>query len=397
MTLRQWNTVVTSAVALIGSYCVPAVAAPIQLPGGIDFIPAVILEYQYDDNVTRAAVDQTASRVIASRSEFVFEAHHNADSYRLNYAVDHGEYLDSEADSYTDQELSFDSKWEFNSYQRAELHASVGDAHEGRGSGFSLGIGDQLDEPDQYVARDVNALLGYGPESSRLRFELLVGADSRDYEGRETRARDRGSYYGRLSAFFALGGKSELVTEAVHKEINYVSPEAGAAPLDSRETDYLLGINWESAKTSCRLRGGSREKEFDDPARHRFSGPRWLVALQWMPLSYSQLDLATERKTDEMQGSGDFIDVTTHSFNWQHNWSERVSSSLSYAVDQRQVEGRGDVQRNEDRERGNVALSYQMRRWLSLSAGVQVQQQDSIIKELNYDRNISYLGFTVSL
>ncbi|WP_323846383.1 outer membrane beta-barrel protein [Microbulbifer magnicolonia] len=372
--------------------------AAIHLPAGIDFSPSALVEFRHDDNITNASIERVQSWVVTSRANMLFEAKHDADSYRLEYAVEKGAYLDSKIDNYLDHDLLGGAKWELSDTVRLAVDGRHQSAHEGRGSNFSQGIGAELEEPDTFLLSDVSVSLSYGPDTSPVRLDTSLGADRLDYYGGiRTQDRDRRSAFGALTLRFKTGAKTELVGEVSHRSFKYEFLAPGQQTLDSTESDYLVGLNWEGAKTVVRIRGGVRSKQFDSDQRADFSGARWDGSIAWKPRTYSTIEVASDRRTEEVQGEGDYIDIVSHSLSWNHEWSDLISSEILHSLDQAEYSGELGIPRDEDYQRSTVSLSYRMRYWLALSIGYERQQQDAVDARLNYDRNISYIGFKLSI
>ncbi|WP_193162900.1 outer membrane beta-barrel protein [Microbulbifer hainanensis] len=375
----------------------PFASAAVELPAGIDLSPELSMTYQYDDNVTNSADGIIESWVIATHAALNLEAIDQVDKYRLSYSADHGEYQASDEDTYTDQTLSVSADWNINSRMRTALSAGIEDAHEQRGTGFSQSLGNQIAAPERFIARDISGLVGYGPDSSRLRFEITLGTNTKKYDGAENRQRDRGSDYGGISTYIAAGGKTELVAEIKQRRINYDVLADSGSQLDSRETGYLIGVDWQSAKTALKLRIGHLNKKFEDVEREAFSGPSWKATVEWKPLSYSTLALSTERKTDEMQGFGDYLNVITNSLGWAHQWGNHFSTDITYTQENRDVEGAVDVDRRQKLKAADLVLNYRVNYWLSFMAGIDHRQLESNNDSLDYQRKLTYIGFNVAI
>ena len=111
-------------------------------------------------------------------------------------------------------------------------------------------------------------------------------------------------------------------------------------------------------------------------------------------LSDSAFDFITSRRSDETNGSGDFIDVATYSVAWKHAWMDRLSSTLSYNYDDNDYEG---SPREEKTNSAGLRVNYQMHRWLDLNAGVTYTDQDSNVAGFDYERTVFSIGVQASL
>lgn len=375
----------------------PAVASSVKLPAGIDFMPTVTADFLYDDNVTNASGDQVESWIVIGASEFLFEAKDKVDTYTFKYGIEKGVYLNSNEDNYVDHDISLGGDWELNSRQRISLDGSYHHGHEERGSGFSRGFGERLLEPDKFSESDVATTFAYGSEETRISMDALLGINYLDYSGIVKSDRNRSSKYGIVTMFASVSGKTDLVAEIGHWRIAYDERRLPDETLDSNETDYLVGVDWKGAKSEASLRMGSRTKRFDSPGRENYTGARWSVTLRWKPLSYSTLELQSERKTEEVQRAGDFVDVTNNAVSWGHQWSGRLSSDLAYGLEKSDYRG-ADINRDQESQRVvDLTIRYQLRRWLVMRGGHTRKINGASDELFSYQRNISYLGLSVSI
>ncbi|WP_346839083.1 outer membrane beta-barrel protein [Microbulbifer sp. SAOS-129_SWC] len=380
-----------------GSALADSEAAAVKLGNGIELTPSLNVDFQNDDNVTNASSSQIESVVTLVNPNFQLSAGNDVSDYNLTYSLEKGAYFDSSADNYLDQTVSGEGNWELNERNHFSLAGSYLAGHEARGTGISQGFGNLLDEPDTYKENDVHGLYSYGAEGAKGRIDVTVGSGNHNYDGNELRVRthDRGTNYGTLGFSYNAGGKTRLLAEASLRDIAYDYTAPGVAPLDSTETDFLVGISWEgTAKTTGRIKVGASRKAFDSAARGESTMPSWEVGVGWTPRTYSTFDLSTKRHSQETNGAGNYIDVQTYRLGWTHEWAERLSTEVAYAHTNNQYEG---VQREENIDNTSLEANYVMRRWLSLRAGVSLDKQNSNQANFDYDKNLTYIGFELTL
>ena len=371
-------------------------AASVELGNGIEFTPSVTLGLVHDDNVANTEVDPIESWVTVLTPSFVLSAGDGVSEYSLGYTLSRGQYQDTDEDDYTDHALEADASWILTARNRFALGASYVDEHEERGTSFSQGFGDLLDEVDRYTETDAHGVYTFGAEGARGNIELEAGISEREYD--DTLAvvsRDRDMGYGSARFFYNTGGKTRLLAEVNRRNFDYVTEVAGTARLDSTETDLLVGVTWEgTAKTTGSVKVGSRRKQFDDGALEDATSPAWEIGVRWQPLTYSAFELSTERGFEEPRGAGDFAVVNRHSLGWGHSWAERFSTEAAYFVQETEYEG---IDRNDDFNGASVRFNYEMRRWLTVSAGVTTSDRDSNIDGLGADRTITSLSLQATL
>lgn len=382
-------------VLLIGT--ASAMASPIRLPSGIDFTPTVSADFLYDDNITSASAGEIESWIVIGASEFLFEANDKADTYTFKYGVEKGAYLDSSKDNYVDHDVNLGGDWELNSRQSLLIEGSYRLGHDERGSGFSRGFGKGLIEPDKFSESGLSTTFTYGSEETRISMDASLGVNNLNYSGLAKADRNRSNKYGGVALFVRLTGKTDVVAEVGHWRIGYDNQRVAQPTLDSRETDYLVGVDWKGSKSEANLRVGLRTKQFEDPGRENYSGSRWSATIKWRPVSYSTLELSSERKTEEVQRAGDFVDVLSNAVAWHHDWSDRVSSEIGYGLEKSGYRGAGTSKDEEKYRLLNLSIDYQLRRWLTMRGGHTRIVNGAYEDILRYQRNITYLGLSVSL
>ncbi|GAA5525035.1 hypothetical protein Maes01_01595 [Microbulbifer aestuariivivens] len=379
-------------------------AAEIDLGNGIVLTPMLELGLAYDDNVVHTETDTIDSWVTELRPSFVLSAENDFSEYALSYTAARGEYKDSSDDNYTDHMLEAAAQWELNSLHRVGIAAAYEDVHEERGTGFSQGFGTLLAEPERYSVNDFSGTYRYGAESARGNIELEAGTRSKDYDptqyidgvqGNNALAslRDYDTDYGSARFFYNTGGRTRLLLEANRSLVNY--DVAGTSSRDSTQSSVLLGVSWEgSANTTGTVKVGARSKNFEDASREDFSAPAWEVGVTWEPLTYSTFQLSTARRFEEAQGEGDFTDVEEFAASWSHTWLERLSTDLSFYHQNMGYEG---TERTEERNGASLKVNYEMRRWMTLTAGYTFDNQNSTLPGYDNDPTVFSLGARFTL
>ncbi|WOX04846.1 outer membrane beta-barrel protein [Microbulbifer pacificus] len=381
-----------------GSAWAQSEAASVKLGNGINFTPTLSVDLAQDDNVTLSETDKVESLVAKVRPNFLLTAEDGVSAYSVSYALAKGEYFDSKDDNYLDHFLDGDAFWELNFRHRLALHGSYTNGHDARGSGFSLGRGDLLDEPDRYHSSDFGAVYSYGAESAKGQIDIELGTADLDYAGGvRTRERDRGTGYGGITFNYNAGGKTKVLAEITRREVTYDYTAMDAESLDSAEMNYRAGVTWEgTAQTTGRVKVGLRTKDFDSSTRDDFSGAGWEAGVRWVPLTYSAFDFSTARRSRESWGDGDFIDVQNYAVTWHHSWAERFSTQLTFDHELNDYRG-VETDREETVNSSQLRMSYQMQRWLSFSAGVSLSDQDSTREGFDYEKNLTFIGIQASL
>ena len=374
-------------------------AAPIALPWGIDLTPSLDSQISYDDNVTSSATDDIESwlRVISSTMEFAVD--NGVDFYSLVYTAETANYLSSRQDDYVDQILTAAASIELSRATSLAIDGSIQAGHEDRGTGFTMGNAGQLDGPDEFLDRQVGVTLDYRPESNPFVAGLLLATQDREYEEFLAQpGRDRKNDTAGMNAGFRIGARTTVLTEIVYSEFDFVFDPGATGDsfrgLDNQQIDYLVGIDWSSAKTDVNLRFGERHKGFSETGPEDFVGPTWQLRMAWSPVTYSTFSFVSSRQTTEPRALADFVDTKSNSLTWNHNWSSQFSSAISYG---QQVDDYYGIDQVDRRQSSSLSLNYSARGWLTFQAGINHVDQDSSLERLRFQRNISFIGFSVSL
>ncbi|SDJ66588.1 outer membrane beta-barrel protein [Microbulbifer yueqingensis] len=369
--------------------------ASMDLGNGVQFTPTVNLDFVHDDNVALSDEDPIESWATILTPSFLLSAENDKSAYALGYTLSTGKYQDSAEDDFTDHFLDAGAEWQFNARNQLELSGSLADTHEKRGTGYSQGYGELLDEPLRYKEADINGLYTHGTDTAKGNLELQLGKRSRNYDESELDFADRDTTYAVGRLLTRVGSRSSFVLEARQREIAYDAPMIIGSSLDSSETDLLAGMEWRgSAMVTGSAKVGVRRKKFDEAGRDDYSTPAWEVGLRWNPLSYTVFEFGTERRFEEPRGTGDFAVVEEHSIAWGHSWADRFSTEVAYFAADTDYEG---IDRDETRTGATLGFNYEMRRWLTVEAELTTFDRESNIDGLEADRTLTTLGFRASL
>ena len=122
------------------------------------------------------------------------------------------------------------------------------------------------------------------------------------------------------------------------------------------------------------------------------------MGIEWQPLSYSTFVFSTSADTLETNGEGNFIRGQNYSLSWEHEWLERLSSSIRVAKsDDEYISDGGLDNRDDDSMSYSATLNYSARRWLSFALFYQIQDRSSNRELIGYDRNVVGVSAEVSL
>lgn len=384
--------------ALSCNYAVAQSAASIDL-GGFDLFPSLKAEFGHDDNLLRDNDNEVESWKSTIAPEFIIVNSFGLNQIQAGYRVERGDYFSSQQDNYTDHLLNLLGEFDLNARNRFSLEAIYQDDHDDRGTSFTIGQGDILARPDQYKSTQIDATYSYGAMTSKGRLDLNLGYSTRDYDINTPtyRSRDRDTRTVSGTFYYNLMPATDLTLDVIYNDIDYDFAIDPSAPLDSEEIRTLVGVEWETtAITTGYVKVGHRRKDFDNGSRENFSGLDWRVGVTWDLRTYSTIDVTTFTTTNETNGVGDFIDTQTYRVSWDHEWLDRLSTTLRFAYSEDEYTGSGAT-RVDDNITASASLNYAMRRFLVIQAGYTHDKRNSTQDTIDFDRNIVSLTVNVTL
>lgn len=386
--------------------------------------PIFNFKQRYDTNVLSAESDEINSWLtifqpsVKLTKEF---GEFGKNNFELDWIFTHGAYHASPNDSYNDHELTGKLNYEINLRHRLMFQAGYIDVHEERGSRFSIGIGNQLIEPDRYDEIFGGVQYTFGAPTADMRLELELGFLDNNYRSvselnvitneitdiNATRDRTTAKYGGTF--YYKIGAATDLTLEAWNSAINYDYTAVASEELSSVESQVLFGAQWEAtALTTGFAKIGYKEKDFKLSTRNSFYAVEWQAEVLWEPKTYSKVTFSTGRTTEETNGEGfffddqfeglaDVIEGTLNSIEWKHEWQDRLSSKITYAVYKDIYKSSTGTVRIDHNTGISATLYYDMNYWLSFSLDYTFNERESTREFLIYDRQLATLGVRVAL
>lgn len=362
---------------------------PASVPvGNLALTPTVDVTTGYTDNLFDAVSDEKSTWSSTVRPSVNIQGTKGGLTAGVNASLEHGVYYSSRADDYTDKAASAYATLELDSRKKLELLAEYMKLHDARsdsGSGDALST-DQISKASRYTVKNMGATFVYGTAQSAGQIIIKGLISDKEYDNfrQFTASKDRQTKSVSSTFFYRVAPKTRMLIEGRYKDIDY---DLGTVTLDSDITKVLVGVEWDAtAKTSGLAKLGYARKDFDSDARDDFSGSSWEVGVTWAPRTYSTFDLSTSREAEESSGAADYIDTTNWTLGWSHEWTDVVSSRVSYTMMNEDYVG-DPSGTDDDTDTFMVGLSYDMRRWLTLGVDVAHESFDSNQLDANYDTN----------
>jgi hypothetical protein len=372
--------------------------------GQFDIIPTFNTSMSYVDNVAyaRDGEPKIYSWRVKLSPEIIAATEISGNPVQFGYRLDKGTYFSSSSDDYTDHFLEASGDFEINNRNRLETIVQYEDGHEDRGTGFSIGSGDEISSPDTYKSSFIGVEYDYGAVTSNGMLTLKASRESLDYDRNEDEYlyRDRVKLKVGSELGYKIAPSTALVLDVTQIYNRY---DQQASPDSSRDSDTLralFGITWEStAATTGFAKVGYTEKDFESAIRSTFYGVDWEAGVDWQPISYSTFRFSTSADTRETNGEGNFIRGRDYTASWKHKWLERLSTSvgISKLTDEYVLDDAGIANREDDLMRYTAALNYQARRYLRFSLSYTLNDRDSNRETIGYDRSSIGLSAEVTL
>lgn len=381
-------------VSTLGSSAWALEPATVELTETWALTPTLKLGVGYDDNFRAAETREESSMVSTIAPTLAIGADNGKLKLDARYTANHETYHSSRKDDNTDHILSANAQADFDARNRLRLNAGYRKIEE-------TATADQKVENDRFNTTNIGGTYTYGADSAAGQLRLGLNHDRLRYDNginpvdgnrlNADKERDSNAYAGTF--LYRVAPKTQAVLEGRYTQYEYVSNSA----LDSNNKALLLGAEWEAtAFTTGSLRIGRERKEFDIASKGRASTGMWEAAVTWSPLTYSSLTLNTRAGFDEGSDGADSIETRATTLAWNHTWSERISSNLSYTRSDQEFD-RPLNPREDTLDTISLGLSYKLRRWLDVGVGYKYTENDSTQPGKSYQRNLYGVTLDASL
>jgi hypothetical protein len=385
-----------SAMAIAYSSSVVAVEPePYITDSGIAVVPLINTGYKYDNNIFSQGGDTTGSGIFTLAPSVNFLLDDGINNFQLNVGLESGTYLDSSDDNYVTGNLGFTSHLEASSRSRFDIRLEANKDVEQRGTGITEGQADLLDEPLSYNEQLAKLTYEYGSLTSSGRIAFMGRYYNKNYTNFTERTQFRSFNQSTLGStfFYTTNASTDAFFEIKAGPIKYDVSE-----LISRDSDMfsaLVGVTWEATKlTSGSFKIGQEQKNFTNASREDFKGVSWEGTIDWKPLTYTTLTLETSRAAKDPDVQGDYISESIYAANWQHEWSKKITSTLSLSYVREEYTG---FERLDKSNNLYADVSYKFKRWVDVALYIEYTDQDSTLENIVYDKNVVGLDFTFSL
>ncbi len=361
--------------------------------------PELGLTLKHNSNILMAPKEEKSSAITVLTPQVRLEHKQRANTYALSLGTEIGRYTSSSSDNYEDVKISGKADWQFARRIGFGLSADYLRGHDPRGS---TDRGDST-EPGVWDTKGVRGMFSYGRHQARSRVEAELGHVAKRYKDNSSVVDGNGNLLALdgsaddkndtdLTARFIYRvlPKTRLFLEATETVTDY---QLDISTQDNDRFDFSMGATWSAtAKTTGKAKLGYSRKTFDSDAREDFSGLSWQVGVQWKPLARSTVDITTGRYTNDSTGIGDYLLTRDFSITGTHIWMPRLSTSVGFYLGQTDFKGDTRTEaRSDDSQNYNLAVNYDLRKEVSLSAGMNFGKRDSNYDSDDYDQRVFFL------
>ncbi|HET8881889.1 MAG TPA: outer membrane beta-barrel protein [Solimonas sp.] len=383
----------------------------VDLGSGWRFLPELDASVLHDSNLYSQEHDKQATTAEIVAPKLGLEFLTPSDLFHLGYDGAFGFYDTTNADNYSDNDVTFEAKINQTGHNRLNAKLAHDEGHDPFGTERT-----ETTIPPAVRDRDVDE---YSVESARL--EYILGAPSSamnlslsgDYADKHydnnrsipfgsvnigTRYLDRSTAGGTVGVRYAVSARTSLLLDLRYHAIDFdnVAPASIEGSRDGKEYRARAGVQWiATEKVVGRILLGGFWRDNDEQVRKDFNSFDWDAQIIYRPVTYSRITLQTSHSTLESYfDQANFIDVKAAGAKWTHDWSDRFQTGLSGYYYHYEFKGAG---RKDGVFAGSVYGRYELTRWLAARASFDANNRDSDVSGLDFDRYIAQFRLELAI
>ncbi len=364
---------------------------------GIVITPMLVIGAKNDTNIFSASIDEVESIIYTVIPTVNFLMQDGVNQYIFDLGVESGTFESSSDDNYLNYNFSFTSHIEPSSQSRWDLSADFRSNTEPRGTGLTENA--SVAKPLTFDTQTAAATYEYGAQSTsgKLAFDINYFNKSYSILDELTISKNYASLLAGATFFYSTNSKTDAFIESNQNRIRYDVLDSSGISRDSNDVKFLVGVRWEaSALTSGNFKIGRQNKSFLDSGREDFDGLSWDLGIELKPLSYSTVTFNSTRNAKDPNVEGDYIYETALNFSWQHDWSDKLYTSITFSDTKEDYSG-VTVTRVDDSQNIDVSFNYSVLRWFDVSLFFQYLDKESTRSDILFDKTIAGINFSVSM
>ena len=348
---------------------------------GLEIVPSVNINEEYNTNL-RAQAEAEASWITSVMPRVAIRALGKTSVYELSYQLNL-QYISATATTLTSHNVQANAEVEFNDRNRVALEAGI--------SAFQSPQNPYAQNQDlAFTEKRVSADYVYGAKTAKG--NLGLGYEYLDYRSDNglNQEQERTVHAANANFKYRLTPKTHLMSEVKVADYQYTTNTAQ----NNQEAEVILGASWEHTANLTRYaKLGRVYKQFEQAGKGRASINTWEVSSDWTPIEHTLVHFSTYHRLDEGSYGADYVKDKAIIANWQHDWSERLSTILGGSVQERDFAH----QRKDDIQAVSMRVNYDLKRWLALTLELKRVKQESSDQQFEYEQNVYRLGVDVSL
>ncbi|WP_157822463.1 outer membrane beta-barrel protein [Psychromonas sp. Urea-02u-13] len=371
--------------------------APYELTDGFSIIPQVTAGVRYDDNIYNDEFNSTSSSIYILKPSIKFGTDDGINRYGGLYELTSATYSKGSEDNFLDHNIALLAHTEFSAKHRTDFKFGFANLHEDRGDGLTETNPNFFAEPLKYNALTARGYYQYGGLTSLMRIGGGVAYGNKTYQNfvEQTKYSDSNGLRFFADADYQVGDVTFLTFDLFSTDIQYDHLRVNSDSRDNVDSRALIGLKWKGlGKTTGTMKAGYQYKTFDNDNRESFSGNTANIGLAWKPVEYSTFNIHLNRDAEDSDTVGDYIEVLGASIGWDHNWTEKLNSSVQFIYSNEDYIG---ASRSDDTSNALFYVDYSFTRWLKVTAGYEFTTKDSTAANISYDKNAANIGVVVAL
>jgi hypothetical protein len=253
---------------------------------------------------------------------------------------------------------------------------------------------------DRYSYTDVGVTYGFGEKDTQAQLELGVDFQSKEYDNNlntasMNRLKDRDVTTASATFFYKIAPKTRALIEVRQQDFDYQDSDSR---LSNTASAALVGVTWDAtANTRGTIKAGYEDKDFDDKALDGGNSLAWEARVDWSPQDRDLITFTTAKNQKEGSVREDYVDSTSTSVRWKHDWSDAFISDLSYTHFEDEYQGGATDGRKDSGDTLDLGLRYKFRRWMTLGTGYRYSDNNSDLAIEEYDTNQYFFDVNFTL
>jgi hypothetical protein len=368
----------------------PADGTPIKFENGIYVYAAGRAGFGHNSNLTGVSTGVVSSSLYSLQPDLVAELKNRGDRYTLHYSGNYTHYFSSGNDDFKHHNLNASGDNYFSSRSRVGWDVGYIERTDPRGSTNVAGG----NTPNRWTGPSARALYTYGAKDAQGRLEVEGNYLSKKYQNNlaSTAVLNNDTTSGSGRFFYRVMPRTSAVIELRQAHASY-----GNNPgYSSNETRVYAGVTWDAtAKTSGSFKVGSARKSFSDSVTYgKPTGNSWEGNVRWSPLTYSTIDLVSNRGFADATGLGRYLLNTGNSISWNHQWSNSLNSRASLGTLRTDFVGAG---RTDNTDNAGIGVFYEVSRNWRAGAEWAYTKRKSNQAAFEFTRNTTFFSLQGTL